>query len=1071
MHFFYAKQIKPNLIYLLLLFLSVLGGGTFAQNNILLYNEDFETGGNSFILNQPGVGSNSGNNTWIINDEYLGNVNYPNTTDQTLTTAGNITLPNNNYLHIHDAPSAGTVSNANYSRAGASDRFAIFDPGICTQGLQNIRITFYWMGQGSSSDYVEMYYSGDGGPWTQVGPNTLNNQTLWTQVNVTDPGFANRGNLRFGFRWVNSTGTPPNTISFGMDDVFVLGDYNGTVNPVDITVTSVPDSACQGDNIILSFALSDTLCSGQYLLRMEDQQGNLATNQWVFNINYPQTTAAVLINIPTTVPTDTCYVFRLNRVSPLPQITGTVSVCFNLVACPNTITPEQPAVTIGSEMPGGQDVCVGSVIDVPFWSTGTYQAGNIYTAELSDDLGSFANPLVIGTSPDASTYDPAIVPNPGMVSGIIPNTIDGCGYFIRVISSNPATVGTVWGPFCIENCDMETNNRMDLQFCIGQTFGDSTRMPYDINTNASNTYALGNEFQLEILDMMTFASLNTGDLGSIMSTISDTMDVNVPPEPILAGAPYNLAPGNYYARVVATSSNDPDLALGTVIRCAIGAPDENGPNLFASPDTFCNNLNPTVIFRVLGGDPNSTYTMTILQNGQQFDYIAPAQILGLIFNGWPPGFVTYRVQELNYGCLGPPVEDTLVIQTAPTGAVVGPRNVCWGDTSVFTSAPFIPNTAYGWSLNPSNAGTILSQGSNQVQIVWDSIPSGNVTVTLDFATNVCGASSGQFNLTIRELPTIDAGPDTSFCPGNDVPLGGSPTSSGGQSPYDYAWSPPGGLNSVTTANPTASPSTGPQSYYLTVTDAWGCQAVDTVVVDLAAPPALDIGPPDTLLCDGGTLTLDATHPDAVLYLWSTGETTPTIDIDSSGTYYVDIFDVLNCQGSDTINVSLREPLAIDLGIDSSVCVFDKPAYVIGVDAPDADILWSDGSVTDSIEVQATGDYWVMVENECETVSDSVFLIIIDEEEKYFLPNVFTPNGDGNNDFFMTETGIPLDDFKMVIFDRWGRRVYETVDPFFMWGGNDEGGNPLQEGVFFLVISGYNCAGEYFEEKGNVTLLR
>ncbi|MFT6982720.1 MAG: hypothetical protein ACJAUD_001490 [Crocinitomicaceae bacterium] len=90
--------------------------------------------------------------------------------------------------------------------------------------------------------------------------------------------------------------------------------------------------------------------------------------------------------------------------------------------------------------------CEGEVIttQVNYTSTGTFTAGNIYTAELSDASGSFGAPIAIGTDPSTA--------NSGMVVGVIPGSVPaGTGYRIRVVSDNPVTVGTDNGSDLVVN--------------------------------------------------------------------------------------------------------------------------------------------------------------------------------------------------------------------------------------------------------------------------------------------------------------------------------------------------------------------------------------------------------------------------------------------------------------------------------------------------------------------------------------------------------------------------------------------------------------------------------------------
>jgi gliding motility-associated-like protein len=97
------------------------------------------------------------------------------------------------------------------------------------------------------------------------------------------------------------------------------------------------------------------------------------------------------------------------------------------------ITNVTNAITTGAIT--GSPFCAGATFNVPFTSTGTFTAGNIYTAQLSDASGSFASPTNIGTLNSTA--------NTGTISVTIPGgTITGSGYLIRIISSNPAITGS-----------------------------------------------------------------------------------------------------------------------------------------------------------------------------------------------------------------------------------------------------------------------------------------------------------------------------------------------------------------------------------------------------------------------------------------------------------------------------------------------------------------------------------------------------------------------------------------------------------------------------------------------------
>jgi gliding motility-associated-like protein len=90
--------------------------------------------------------------------------------------------------------------------------------------------------------------------------------------------------------------------------------------------------------------------------------------------------------------------------------------------------------------------------------------------------------------------------------------------------------------------------------------------------------------------------------------------------------------------------------------------------------------------------------------------------------------------------------------------------------------------------------------------------------------------------------------------------------------------------------------------------------------------------------------------------------------------------------------------------------------------------------------------------------------------RIFIPNVFTPNGDGLNDFFKIDF-VNLESLDMSIYDRWGKFLYSTGDKNFQWNGTFNG-NPLPEGVYFYEMKfKYGDDANIYDEKGTITLLR
>jgi hypothetical protein len=728
-----------------------------AQTKILIYSENFENGAPGVTLNTTGVGNNSGTNEWIINNKYNGYPLYPNNPDEYQTTSGTISHgPYSHYLHIYDQNAdtgipPDTIANCNYNPANASDRFVTL-PTVCTLGLTGVNIVFFHFGLGSSSAYAQLYYSANYGPWLAVGK-ILNNTPIWTYEMIQNPAFDNLVNLQFGFRWVNDASSDSGNSSIGIDDIFIEGDFDNNITNFNVLVDSIsPFSVCQNNAVNVYLHLTNPLCGqGFVVFQLSDSTGNFSvtpTQLAIYQINNQASSGSLSVTIPAETPPGHCYKIRVEYYDTyygLDFFTQATD-CFTVKHCPNSIQTLQPVITYGSTPPGQIDsVCVGSVIIVPFWSWGVFKNDNKYIAQLSDSSGNFpADPNIIGTSPDKNTYDTALVPSPGSVSGIISETRhkipNGCNYYIRVISTDPTAVGSVWGPFCIKHCDIETNHKKSIQACLHSC----AYSPDSFNVNVyvkihqhdtSTIYNPNNQFEVQLLDPMYFSVVCTGCLGKITAVNDSTLNLHIPCVDSLAYL--NLQPGVYYMRLIATSSNHPINMDGTLIFLTIGAPSDNlYIAQYPSDSVYC--IGSAVYFYPIpynAGPPiNSTYEWKL--NGQFF---SSRPSIGILFTG--TGTFNLTVQETNYGCKGPvaPNNTKLYILGTPGNKIKGPLQVCEGDTIVYTDL-FEKDVYYQWS---ASGGTIIDTSNVEIKIRFDE--EGIYTIYI-LGLNKCGQSNGSIQI-------------------------------------------------------------------------------------------------------------------------------------------------------------------------------------------------------------------------------------------------------------------------------------------------------------------------------------
>ncbi|MDX2002188.1 MAG: gliding motility-associated C-terminal domain-containing protein [Chitinophagales bacterium] len=734
-----------------------------AQQQIQLFVEDFENGNNYFVTDTVA----NGKEKWIVNNEYNGQSVYPFTTRQDSVYFGNGTITNapfSTYLHIHDSTLAPGIANANYDPSAPSEDFVYTAAGFCTKGMEDVKLVFFYIVEGdtinsSPTAWGEVYYSIDGGPWVQTGDPKYYKQTNWRYEQIQDTAFNDVVNLRIGFKWVNNGGSQTKTISFGVDDIQMVATYDDVNNPVQINIVDVfPDTVCRQNFLVLQWELSSQLCDATYQIELSNATGNFANprQMGVFDIFYPDTTGFIGITIPSNIPLGTCYKVRLVRLSPAPTIIGSASTCFVVRNCPNTITTLTPIVVTDADT-----VCSRSAIDVPFFSTGVFNSSNIYRAELSDSNGTFNNPQTIGTFPSSQTYDPSLGSPPGNVSGLIPSTPAGCNYYIRVVSTNPSATGSVYGPFCISQCDMLTNNTVDIQLCITEQTGIDTVISVGINTwDTLANYAPGNQFSVQLLSRMTLALINEGGLGAVFDTTTNTFNLIVPGLFDLLNL--GIAPGSYYARIVSDSSNLSYDQNGTIIRLTIGAPADNPPNILTTDSVFCNTEVVGFIIDPYNPDSDYEWLSADLNNGQPF--IWPGNTLLVNFTGAPVNDYTVLVREINFGCYGGYAQGkTINIISVPDGDITGEDKVCLGDTVQF-QFPYQPATYYGWDIS---AGNLIDTSNNEISTVFDSV--GNYDIFV-YALNECGSSRDTAEIEVVSLLSIDAGKDTSVCAGEPVEL-------------------------------------------------------------------------------------------------------------------------------------------------------------------------------------------------------------------------------------------------------------------------------------------------------------
>jgi gliding motility-associated-like protein len=322
--------------------------------------------------------------------------------------------------------------------------------------------------------------------------------------------------------------------------------------------------------------------------------------------------------------------------------------------------------------------------------------------------------------------------------------------------------------------------------------------------------------------------------------------------------------------------------------------------------------------------------------------------------------------------------------------------------------------SYLWSDGSSNA-TLTVSSSGQY---W-------VEVTL----NGCAASD-TVNIDVLPPIVVDLGADIFICPG------GSATLDAALSGYSFLWNGGQTTSSITVST---------AGTYWVQAGMGSCTGSDTIVVQQFPEVLVDLGS-DQAICPGEIITLDAGNPGAT-YIWSNGETNQTSDIFVEGQISV-LVTMNGCTGEDDIYISMLEDPVVSLGDDEVLC--EGNTKVLYAAFPGASYLWQDGSVNEYYYVTASGLYAVGVSNQCGTVTDSVFITMIDCNCSVFIPNSFTPAQDNMNDIFVPISTCGWKSFDLKIYDRWGKLLFESQDETLGWDGFYHG-EQVPQGVYTYIF--------------------
>lgn len=249
-------------------------------------------------------------------------------------------------------------------------------------------------------------------------------------------------------------------------------------------------------------------------------------------------------------------------------------------------------------------------------------------------------------------------------------------------------------------------------------------------------------------------------------------------------------------------------------------------------------------------------------------------------------------------------------------------------------------------------------------------------------------------------------------------------------------------------------------------------------IDVKSSPGLRILG-DSVVCNADMGRLEAVVQGDIdrEIRWSNNSTGPVIFPSNSGWYSAQV-SFQECKEEDSIKVEIIPETSTPKNIDTLLCGADRLIIDLRKEGTYSEVVWDDGYDGLVRTLQESGDFGYTVMNACENSYSAIqveYLPYSEEGPLLYLPNSFSPNNDGNNDFFKAHVppDIPVIDFKLMIFDRWGNKLFSTKDIENAWDGRYKG-KILNTGVYVFVCQGQMLlCGEQrsFFFEGDLTLFR
>lgn len=428
---------------------------------------------------------------------------------------------------------------------------------------------------------------------------------------------------------------------------------------------------------------------------------------------------------------------------------------------------------------------------------------------------------------------------------------------------------------------------------------------------------------------------------------------------------------------------------------------------------------------------------------------------------------------------------TVVIIDEPTPVTIGASadaNICLGGSATISAAGSGGNAPYTYTWDNGLPPATIHNVSPTVTTVY------NVSMV---DANGCGPVTESITVSVNAPLQVETSPNLTICPGGTASI--SALATGGGAPYTYTWTNTNNSSIIVSQSGNVSP-TATAMYTVTVTDACGTPAAsDTMMVFLYSLPSVNYTADNREGCQPVVVNFDNLTANEATIEWDFGDGTT-----GTGNSTQHVFNQPGCYDI-AISVTTNDGCVVDSVITNMICVYPVPVAdftfaPIPTDVFNPEItftnlslgggnyLWDFASLESSNAVNPVFEFPADsggVYNVCLTTTTNYgcwdttcHKVTIHDQFLVYVPNAFTPDGDGINEIFLPKIqGENPDSYEFMVFNRWGQLVFQTTNTDQGWDGTHNGIKVKEDVYVWKIKVKKKVNQDKLEYHGTVNLLR